>query len=105
MLDSAKDGLIEILRGLCDNPENNPIEFFETEYVYSCANSNGTNVSLRARCIKPRTQNDLVQHFHLRYFGQSDPNIDRDKKAMVRTYIDCLTSPNLLEYLQTIGFT
>lgn len=105
VLDIAKDGLIEILRGLCDNPENRPIEFCETEYVYSCLNSNGTNVSLRGRCIRP-SPNDInvIQHCHLRYFGQSDPNIDREKKAMVRTYIDCLTSPNLNEYLQTIGF-
>jgi hypothetical protein len=53
------------------------------------------------------TQNDqhMVQHFHLRYFGHTDLNIDREKKAMVRTYIDCLTSPNLNEYLQAIGFT
>jgi hypothetical protein len=52
-------------------------------------------------------QNDpqaALQHCHLRYFGNSDPNIDREKKAMVRTYIDCLTSPNLIEYLQAIGF-
>ena len=35
VLDTAKDGFLEILRGLCDNPENKPIEFFETEYIYS----------------------------------------------------------------------
>jgi hypothetical protein len=35
VLDSAKDGFLEILRGLCDNPENRPIEFIETEYIYS----------------------------------------------------------------------
>ena len=36
VLDAAKDGLIEILRGLCDNPESKPVEFIETEYIYSC---------------------------------------------------------------------
>lgn len=35
VLDTAVDGFIEILRGLCDNPENRPIEFIETEYIYS----------------------------------------------------------------------
>lgn len=35
VLDSVKDGFLEILRGLCDNPENKPIEFLETEYIYS----------------------------------------------------------------------
>lgn len=35
VLESAKDGFLEILRGLCDNPENKPIEFFETEYIFS----------------------------------------------------------------------
>jgi hypothetical protein len=35
VLDNAKDGFLEILRGLCDNPENRPIEFLETEYIYS----------------------------------------------------------------------
>lgn len=35
VLDSVKDGFLEILRGLCDNPENKPIEFLENEYIYS----------------------------------------------------------------------
>ena len=34
--DSAVDGFIEILRGLCDNPENKPIEFVESECIFSC---------------------------------------------------------------------
>ena len=38
VLDNAKDGFLEILRGLCDNPENRPIEFLETEYIYSAGN-------------------------------------------------------------------
>ena len=38
VLDSAKDGFIEILRGLCDNPENRPIEFLESENIYSASN-------------------------------------------------------------------
>ncbi len=33
--DNFKDGFIEILRGLCDNPENRPIEFTETEHLFS----------------------------------------------------------------------
>ena len=33
--DRHKDGFLEILRGLCDNPENRPIEFLETEWAYS----------------------------------------------------------------------
>lgn len=35
VLDSVKDGFLEILRGLCDNPENKPIEFIETEYLFT----------------------------------------------------------------------
>ena len=35
VLDSVKDGFLEILRGLCDNPENKPIDFLETEYIFS----------------------------------------------------------------------
>lgn len=35
VLDNAKDGFLEILRGLCDNPEKGWIEFIETEYIYS----------------------------------------------------------------------
>ena len=35
VLDHAKDGLIEILRGLCDNSENPPIEFTESEFSFS----------------------------------------------------------------------
>jgi hypothetical protein len=38
VLDTAKDGLLEILRGLCDNPEKKPIEFTEQEYIYSFGN-------------------------------------------------------------------
>jgi hypothetical protein len=35
VLDSAKENFLEILRGLCDNPENKPIEFTENEYLFS----------------------------------------------------------------------
>jgi hypothetical protein len=35
VLDNAKDGFLEILRGLCDNPESRPIEFLETEGIFS----------------------------------------------------------------------
>jgi hypothetical protein len=35
VLDNVKDGFLEILRGLCDNPESKPIEFVETEGVFS----------------------------------------------------------------------
>lgn len=35
VLDSAKDGLLEILRGLCDNSENKPVEFAENESIYT----------------------------------------------------------------------
>ena len=35
VLDTAKDGFIEILRGLCDNPEHKLIEFVENEYLFS----------------------------------------------------------------------
>jgi hypothetical protein len=35
VLDHSKDGLIEILRGLCDNSETPPIEFTETECSFS----------------------------------------------------------------------
>lgn len=101
VLESAKDGFLEILRGLCDNPENRPIEFIETEYIYSAVNSNGANVNLRARCVRNSPD---VQNCHLRYVGHTDFKIDKEKKAMVRTYIDCLTSSNLNEYLQALGF-
>ena len=30
--------------------------------------------------------------------------MDKERKAMVRTFIDCLTSSNLNDYLQAIGF-
>lgn len=103
VLDNAKDGFLEILRGLCDNPENRPIEFIETEYIYSAVNSNGANVSLRARCVRNSPGSD-IQNCHLRYLGHTDLKIDKEKKAMVRTYIDCLTSSNLNEYLQALGF-
>ena len=45
VLDSNKDGIIEILRGLCDNPENKPIEFIETEYIYSCGKPNSNQIN------------------------------------------------------------
>jgi hypothetical protein len=35
VFDNAIEGFLEILRGLCDNSENRPIEFVETEYIYS----------------------------------------------------------------------
>ncbi len=35
VLDTARDGFVEIVRGLCDNPEQRPIEFTETEQVFS----------------------------------------------------------------------
>lgn len=104
VLDTAVDGFIEILRGLCDNPENRPIEFIETEYIYSAVNSNGANVSLRARCNRNNAIGG-VQNCHLRYLGHTDFKIDKEKKAMVRSYIDCLTSSNLNEYLQALGFS
>jgi hypothetical protein len=35
VLDTAKDSFLEILRGLCDNPEHKPIEFVENEFLFS----------------------------------------------------------------------
>lgn len=35
VLDSHIHGFLEILRGLCDNPESKPIEFAETEFVFN----------------------------------------------------------------------
>lgn len=35
VLDVVKEGFLEILRGLCDNPESKPVEFLETEYIYT----------------------------------------------------------------------
>ena len=123
VLDAHKDGFLEILRGLCDNPENRPIEFTENEYIFSAGryvtlhkhlqvstliritlilvNPNGANVSLRSRCVRPSSPGD---HCHLRYLGHTDLKIDKEKKAMVRTYIDCLTSSNLNDYLKALGF-
>lgn len=37
VLDSSRDGFLEILRGLCDNPDHKPIEFFESELIYSAS--------------------------------------------------------------------
>ena len=98
--DSYKDGFLEILRGLCDNPENRPTEFMETEYSFSTVNVNNAKISLKARS----TRNLQDGFCHLRYVGNSDLKTDREKKAMVRTYIDCLTSANLNEYLSILGF-
>ncbi|CAF1018809.1 unnamed protein product [Brachionus calyciflorus] len=99
VLDTVKDGFLEILRGLCDNPENKPIEFLETEYIFSKINPNGSSVSLRARRVG--SPPDQTQHCHLKYVGGIDQKTD---KVMVRTYNDCLTSPNLNEYLMALGF-
>ena len=49
-------------------------------------------------------QIEAGQNAHLRYLGQTDFKMDKERKAMVRTYIDCLTSPNLNDYLQALGF-
>jgi hypothetical protein len=38
VLDTMKDGLLQLLRGLCDNPEKEPIDFLEKEYVYCACN-------------------------------------------------------------------
>ncbi len=126
VLDNHKDGFIEILRGLCDNPENRPIEFLESENIYSAsdlinyfiniiidiyfynsnwkANPNGAEIILRARTNKDKNSVDgSVQYCHLRYCGQTDIKLDRERKAMSRAYIDCLTTPNLNEYLLAIG--
>ena len=65
-------------------------------------NANQATVNLRARCV--RSPSDGAQNCHLRYLGHTDMKIDKERKAMARTYIDCLTSPNLNEYLQAIGF-
>lgn len=64
--------------------------------------ANGSIVSLRARSMRNPAESS---NCHLRYIGMTDSKVDRDRKTMVRTYIDCLTSANLNEYLQTIGFT
>lgn len=97
--DRHKDGFLEILRGLCDNPENRPIEFLETEWAYSGINSNGVKLMLKARS----SRNQPDGNCHLRYVGQSDLKIEK-QKTMVRFYIDCLASANLNDYMNTIGF-
>jgi hypothetical protein len=51
VLDSAKDGLLEILRGLCDNPEQKSIEFFETEYIFSASNTQKLHVNTLTELI------------------------------------------------------
>jgi hypothetical protein len=38
VLDAYKEGFLEILRGLCDNPEIKPTEFAETEFIFSACN-------------------------------------------------------------------
>lgn len=38
VLDAYKDGFLEILRGLCDNPEIEPTEFGETEFLFTACN-------------------------------------------------------------------
>ena len=108
VLDNARDGFLEILRGLCDNPEHRPIEFNEIEYVFSTVNQNGSLVHLRARQQRQLpnmpTPLDLNNHCHLRYVGQTDFKMDKERKTMVRNYIDCLTSANLNDYLMACGF-
>ncbi len=38
VLDSMKDGLLQLLRGLCDNPDKEPMDYLEKEYVYYACN-------------------------------------------------------------------
>ena len=61
--------------------------------------------TLRARSVRNPTAVAPTDHTHchLRYLGQLDLKLDRERKAMVRSYMDCLTSANLNEYLQSIG--
>jgi hypothetical protein len=47
---------------------------------------------------------EIGQHCHLRYIGMTDFKMDKERKNMVRNYIDCLTSANLNEYLVALGF-
>ena len=61
-------------------------------------------MNLRARAVRNSAGTTDIQNCHLRYVGHTDFKIDKEKKAMVRTYIDCLTSSNLNEYLQALGF-
>jgi hypothetical protein len=68
-------------------------------------NPNGSTVTLRSRCNRNQTDSLSNSNYHLRYIGQTDMKIDRERKTMARTFIDCLTSSNVNDYLQTIGFT
>ncbi len=68
------------------------------------ANPNGAEIILRARINKDKnTVDGSAQYCHLRYCGQTDIKLDRERKAMSRSYIDCLTTINLNEYLLAIG--
>lgn len=57
-------------------------------------------INLRARCSRTPPE----KYWHLRYIGLSDLKEDRARGAMVRSYIDCLTSSNLKDFLQAMGF-
>jgi hypothetical protein len=52
----------------------------------------------------PSAPIDPGSHCHIRYVGQTDHKMDKERKTMVRNYIDCLTSGNVNDYLTACGF-
>lgn len=68
--------------------------------ILSLAMNGNPLISLRARC----SRNQPGSFWHLKYVGLTDTKEDKMRGSMVRSYIDCITSANLPEYLQALGF-
>ncbi|XP_014789612.1 mediator of RNA polymerase II transcription subunit 18 [Octopus bimaculoides] len=102
VVDSSCEVLLNRLRGLCDNAENNYETFHDHELVFAMRGTSNQN----SQAVFYRVRHSLTAAnapWHLRYIGQAEVG-DKTRHTLVRTYVDVGTSDNVVAFLNEMGF-
>lgn len=98
IMDTSCEVLLHRLRGLCDNADSNPETFHDYEMTFQIRGATGTPLVLKVRQAL-----GVDMPWHLRYVGQPEIG-DKNRATLVRSCIDVGTSPNVVQFLNEMGF-
>nr|XP_022334633.1 uncharacterized protein LOC111131411 [Crassostrea virginica] len=100
VMENSLETLVNRLKGLCDNADYYQQETFQDhEMVFHIKNQSvPTPLVFRVR-------HSLVQPecWSLRYLGHAEVG-DKNRPTLVRSYIDCPTSENVVQFIGELGF-
>ncbi|CAE1168332.1 MED18 [Acanthosepion pharaonis] len=104
VVDNSCDVLLNRLRGLCDNAENDYESFHDHELVFALRSSTAQNNHNQQVYFRVRHSLKAPNApWHLRYVGQAEVG-DKTRHTLVRTYVDVSTSDNVVTFLNEMGF-